>query len=333
MKKTTTSTAESNDILLSIIKNISLGIIAFNRNGRITIVNEMARVNLCIPFSLNEMENMHILECIKDKNILTDLVKDCLNNGRKSFNIRNLEYRGKQMMITGNSILNGMIITITDVTEKKESEKAMLKALIKGQEDERKRIAKEIHDGLGPMLSAVKMHVQAVQSDLDTIDKNTLTKLETIYNLIDNVANDMRSLSHDLMPRIVEDFGLVEALGSISNSLANQTTKIVFTHNVDGERYAKNIELNLYRIAQELIHNAIKYSKAEKITLQLLKHTDSLILMVEDNGQGFAQKERKDFGIGLRNIETRVIAMGGIFTIDSVPDIGVTATVEIALPS
>lgn len=101
---------------------------------------------------------------------------------------------------------------------------------------------------------------------------------------------------------------------------------------MDGERFNKGIELNLYRVAQELIHKSLKYSKADKVSLQLLKHTNSLILMVEDNGDGFAHKSQKEHGIGLRNVKTRIKALGGEFTIDSVPGVGVTASIEIPLP-
>ncbi len=331
MENTKMSFTETNDILVSIISNISYGIIAFDFNGDITIVNQLAKNNLSLPFSLTDFSNKNINECIEDIQELNTIIQECLKKSRKAFKLDTIEHKGKFLMVNGNPILNGMILTIEDITEKKESEKSTLKALITGQEDERKRIAKEIHDGLGPMLSAVKMNLQSIQDDLGSVDENIWLKLESTYALIDNVANDMRNLSHDLMPRIVEDFGLVEAIGSLCKTLKNENTEIIFNHNIYEERFKRSIELNFYRITQELIHNALKYSRAKKINVQLIKHSNSLVLMVEDNGKGFDNKESKDFGIGLKNIETRVIAMGGILTLDSVPQIGVTATIEIII--
>lgn len=333
MESTKFKKNEANEILVSIIKNIPIGIIAFDLKGEITVANELAKLNLGIPYTLKELSQKNIADCISDIPHLNNIIKDCLSSDRKPFKLNNIVFQGKYLLVVGNPIISGMIVSIEDITEKKESEKVSLKALIKGQEEERKRIAKEIHDGLGPMISAIKMHVEAVQNDLNSIENDTLLKLDKTYSLIDDVANDMRSLSHDLMPKIVEDFGLAEALDSMSNNQANEKTDIIFTHNIGSERFNKNVELNLFRIAQELIHNSLKHSGAEKISLQLLKHTDSLILMVEDNGNGFSDKKKKEYyGIGLRNIKTRVKALGGVFTIDSVPKIGVTASVEITLP-
>ncbi len=327
------SFTEANDILVSIIKSLPLGIIAFDLKGTITIANKLAKTYLSIPFPLSEIPDKNIVECIDEISFLKDEVQNCLAKSRRSFVLDTVEHQNKYLSVVGNPIVNGMILTIEDITQKKESEKESLRALIRGQEKERKRIAKEIHDGLGPMLSAIRMHIEAVQNNLDALDKETVAKLDKTYELIDNVANDMRSLSHDLMPKIVEDFGLLEAIDSLSKTLMNEKTEIIFTHNMHNERFSKNIELNLFRIAQELVHNSLKHSGAEKISLQLIKHSSSLILMIEDDGSGFKDKEKMEYGIGLRNIETRVKALGGVLTIDSVPNVGVTATVEVALPA
>ncbi len=317
---------DANDILLSIIKNIRIGIIAFENDGKVLIANELAEEHLGVAFT----PQSNVIETFSILPELAHEIELSLKNGRSPFVLENLYFDNKYLDVKGNPIKQGMIISIEDVTNKIESEQYALEALLKGQEDERKRIAKEIHDGVGPMLSAVKMHVEAVQRDIGISDSKNLAKLDTTYHLIDTLANDLRSLSHDLMPKIVEDFGLVEALDYLSKNLSSESFEIEFHHNMEDVRYPKNIELNIYRIAQELVHNSLKHSGGDRVVIQLLEHSKSLVLMVEDNGKGMHVKDEQDYGLGIKNIETRVKAMGGDFIFDSVPNAGVTATIEIS---
>jgi two-component system NarL family sensor kinase len=163
---------------------------------------------------------------------------------------------------------------------------------------------------------------------------DTIMNLQSAIQLIDSMAIEMRSISHSLMPRVLEDFGLVDALENLCNKLDNTNKiKVSFLNVGVNKRCDKLVELGLYRITQELINNAIKHSKAQTIQVQLIHRSDSLMLMVEDDGIGFDLNNIKDDdeGIGLLNVESRAKAFGGDFFLDTADGRGVIATIEIPI--
>ncbi|MBN2521496.1 MAG: sensor histidine kinase, partial [Bacteroidales bacterium] len=199
---------------------------------------------------------------------------------------------------------------------------------------ERKRIAREIHDGIGPLLSTIKIYLESASDDLKEGKNNKVfEKIANITQMIDSVAIDIRSISHDLMPRVLEDFGLVAALENLCDKM-NKLNKInvtFYTSGINGR--FKKLEFGIYRIAQELMNNAFKHSEAKNLTLQLIQHKNSIVLMTEDNGIGFdlVKITKENTGIGLKNVEARVKALGGILDIDTAIGRGVTTTIEIPI--
>ncbi|MFT6021889.1 MAG: two-component system NarL family sensor kinase, partial [Saprospiraceae bacterium] len=202
-----------------------------------------------------------------------------------------------------------------------------------GQEQERHRLAQEIHDGIGPMMSTIRLNLDAVKRDLGDIPEKTLNKVNAMGDLIQNIATDIRQISHDLMPSALIDFGITEALNSLSQKI-NQSEMLTvnFYHIGIKKRLERRVEVNLYRIVQELLNNAIKYAKAKTINIQLVQRDNMIVLTVEDDGIGFDQNKIDEFlenGIGLRNINTRVTSLNGLFSIDTQKGKGVMSTIEI----
>ena len=179
------------------------------------------------------------------------------------------------------------------------------------------------------------LHLDAVRSELSDLPEKALKKIEIMAELIHEVANDIRSISHALMPGALLDLGLVATLENLCQK-ANESEKVQVNFYSSGisEQLSKKLTLGIYRITQELLNNAFKYARARTINVQLIRHPNSILLTVEDDGVGFEKSDLSRLvnnGIGLRNIQSRSRALGGRFNIDSKKGRGVFATVEIPL--
>jgi signal transduction histidine kinase len=268
--------------------------------------------------------------------LLHEKLNRFLEKKRESFNIDLMGINERYIGVKGFSIKSGFICIINDVTILKEMETGSIQSIIAGQERERRRIGREIHDGIGPLLSYSKLELDAfldeyVEQNKDIPDE----KLMNIRSTLDTITNDLRALSHHLIPRLLEEFGLFSAFNNLTTKLNNSLkSKVEFYCNFTSEtRFNSDLELNLYRCGQELVNNIVKHAKASEILVQLIKHDQSIILMVEDDGVGFEQNAQNmhSYGIGLTNIQTRVRTLNGEFIIESIENKGTTASIEIPI--
>lgn len=202
------------------------------------------------------------------------------------------------------------------------------------QEEERHRIAREIHDGLGQMLTAIKFNLEILE---DTVQANNeeRERIRDMKELLDSVMKEARELSYNLMPSVLEDFGLVPALQLLTEQYGNRTgiKTTFYAHGLDG-RVDPQIEVGLYRIAQESFNNISKHAHATEVNLQIIRHDNVLRMMVEDNGSGMVVPQMRvsgKNGIGLVSMRERAASFGGTFMIDSTPGSGTTLNVEIPL--
>ncbi|MEX2363747.1 MAG: ATP-binding protein, partial [Balneolaceae bacterium] len=182
-------------------------------------------------------------------------------------------------------------------------------------------------------LAAANMNLDAMKDEVPSISKKKQAQFAKGLNLLKHAINETSSISHNLMPRVVEDYGLVLALEAlIDNYKNNSDTVISFFQNVNSIKLDKELEFNLYRIAQEGISNAVKYAKPNNISVQLIVDTLDLILTIDDNGVGF-DYESPNFspGLGLQTIKTRVGALNGYFEVESTPGKGTFLNVIIPL--
>jgi len=205
-----------------------------------------------------------------------------------------------------------------------------LKAVLDGQENERRRIARELHDGVGQTLAGIKLNWESISETMKTHEK--YTKLETLSTMLDGAAGEVRTISHQMMPKELEQFGLVAALDSmLQKSFSNNEIRFKFEHLGLEDRLPSRIELSLFRISQELVSNALKHAEAKQIDLQLLHRNNFCVLMVSDDGKGFEKGSVHSRGIGLMNIESRVQSISGNLNIESKPDEGTTFTIRIPI--
>ncbi|PQJ14354.1 hypothetical protein BST99_00070 [Aureicoccus marinus] len=183
---------------------------------------------------------------------------------------------------------------------KKEHQIKTLESLIQGEEKERFRIARELHDGVNGDLSAIKFKLSALS------DKENPAIGEAVA-MIDDSCKQVRAISHNLVPPSLENFNLVEALEEyIENTNGIHQPEIDFQHLGEHPRLSKNAEINIFRIVQELVVNALKHAEAQQINVQLSCREEEIQLTVEDDGKGFDTSAQNKSGIGLSNIQSRV---------------------------
>lgn len=194
-------------------------------------------------------------------------------------------------------------------------------------ENERRRIAADLHDEVGPLLSAVKLQINNVEGT-DDMDRELIHKSSTH---IDDIIRKMREISNDLLPNVLVRKGLVAAIDDFISKVKHASEILIeFQHN-EPIRFDTAIEVNMYRIVQEIIHNVIKHSGATQLNIQL-HLTDKLIrLATEDNGNGFDTDEvrKTKGGLGLLNLQSRTDVMSGEFHCESVKGKGTKYLFEI----
>ena len=204
--------------------------------------------------------------------------------------------------------------------------------IIDAQEKERQKVAGDLHDGLIQTLTTIA-HKTKTEIEKYKHDQQTEKTLNEIKFLIDDVIIETRNIAYRIIPPLLKEFGLVPALKNLCEQI-----KISFKINVILQEYEpkkipdKNLELTLYRIAQEALNNVVKYAHASEVLIQLIHHSNSIVLIIEDNGKGFdTMNETKWNGIGLVNIQERVNAFQGSVSINSSRDLGTEIMVEIPL--
>jgi len=211
------------------------------------------------------------------------------------------------------------------------AEKRVINAIINTEENERKRFAKDLHDGLGPLMSTVKMSLSALG---ERITDNTGTViLNNTNHLVNEAINTLKDISNNLSPHVLSNFGLSSALSAFTAKI-NQTKaiEIDFKSNMESLRLETEKEVVVYRAACELINNSIQHSGASRIEIDLNKHEKFITLQFYDNGRGFdtsslGSEDTK--GMGLSNIETRVKSVDGVFILESTPGKGTSALIKI----
>jgi signal transduction histidine kinase len=212
------------------------------------------------------------------------------------------------------------------------TEKRVLNAIINTEENERKRFAKDLHDGLGPLLSTVKMSLSSLTGRISNpSDKNILNNTN---HLVNEAINTIKDVSNNLSPHVLSNFGLASAIGAFTTKInQTKTVEIDFKTNMEGYRLESDMEVVLYRAVCELINNTLQHSGASKIDIELNKHEKFVTLHFYDNGRGFdtSTLNKEDHkGMGLSNIETRVRSVEGVFILESTPGKGTSALIKMA---
>jgi len=211
-----------------------------------------------------------------------------------------------------------------------EKQTDLLNAVFETQEGERKRLAEDLHDSVGQVLSAIKLNLHRL--DKSFVNETSQPLLADTRKLADECIGEIRNIIHNLLPPVLTDYGLLEALEGLCIKIEKTTdVKVVLKKKMDGVRFKPEIELAFYRIAQELFGNAIKHSEATVIHLTLTNEPGWLIMEVKDNGTGFNIGEVKH-GFGLKNLESRVQLINGEINIYTKPQNGTITIIRVMMP-
>jgi signal transduction histidine kinase len=216
--------------------------------------------------------------------------------------------------------------------ERNRSEKRVLNAIIQTEEKERKRFAKDLHDGLGPLLSTVKMSISAV---LNNKINNQQEILENTNVVINEAISSIKEISNNLSPHVLTNFGLVSAIKNFSHKInETKSVHIILASNMENERFDHNVETILYRATCELITNTLKHAEAKNIQLNISKHINTLTIQFHDDGQGFNPDKtltNVNSGMGFSNITSRIKSINGVFILNSSPGEGTNALIKVRL--
>lgn len=210
-----------------------------------------------------------------------------------------------------------------------EEQKLRFKSVIEAEEKERSRIAQELHDGLGQMLSTARLNVAGLEDSIIPEDKEWLDKS---LKIIDDACIEVRHISHNMMPSALIRLGLIPAIHELVNNInSSKQFKIDFNTNVK-ESLGSSLDITIYRIVQEVLNNMIKHSKADKINVGINKNDADLTINMKDNGIGFDTDKLKDSkGIGWKNIFSRVNMMDGTIKVESEPQKGTKVYINLKL--
>lgn len=236
------------------------------------------------------------------------------------------------MIITGVILIRELFYSLkrADI-ERIRAEKRVINAIIHTEENERKRFAKDLHDGLGPILSTVKMSISALTDRIK--DPSGSVILTNTNHLVNEAISAIKDISNNLSPHILSNFGLASAISAFTTKInQTKTVEIDFKSNMENERLDNEKEVVVYRAVCELINNSISHSGASRIEIELNKHEKFVTLHFYDNGRGFdvSSLTRDDLkGMGLSNIETRVKTVDGVFILESTPGKGMSALIKL----
>ncbi|MBB6462713.1 sensor histidine kinase [Flammeovirga kamogawensis] len=239
--------------------------------------------------------------------------------------------KGKAVAFSAQNVPLRIVGTMSDITERMKQEEKIVDAILETEDKERSRIAREIHDGLQQTMSTSLMSFEKVRSSVDFEEQKIYERFHMGYQYLKKAIEESRTLAHNLMPKVVSDNGIVAAIESLVSAIQpSSATVFNFDQNILENKLKLSVEMTLYRITQEAVNNVIKYANASKCNIQLLKHSDVVLLTIDDNGDGFVI-DQKEKTFGINSMRTRAESIGAYFEINSHLNKGTQILVELPL--
>jgi two-component system NarL family sensor kinase len=215
------------------------------------------------------------------------------------------------------------------LAEKTKQQEILLHNIITTQEQERKRIAQDLHDVIGTQLNIINLNLFRLQQKRESVEIFEKT-FQEVHKLLNETITTTRQISHELLPSVLDKFGLIEAIVELCDNFEDTIVALDFTYQKDDSKPSKVAELNTFRVLQELINNAIRHGESKTILINLIIKNNRLNLIVEDDGKGFDVKLKKT-GLGLSNINSRLEMIHGKMEIDSIINEGSKFYIEVRL--
>ncbi len=226
----------------------------------------------------------------------------------------------------------GEVWLVQDVTERKKMDELVISSILEAEDRERKRIAEDLHDGIGHLLATTNLLLNSIEAKAIDLDQELKELIASCHATLQKAMRENRNITANLTPLNLENENIIQTLELLfANFKSTTNIDVLFTHQMDEKYLDQNKANNLYRIAQEALNNVIKHSKATLVKVDL-SHVNELVFKMEDNGQGFNSNDLTNIkGIGLSNISNRVKAMGGKIDIVSLPESGTNLIITIPI--
>ncbi|MBN2166368.1 MAG: PAS domain S-box protein [Marinilabiliaceae bacterium] len=305
-------------------------IIIIDKQGLVIELNSNAKDN----FGINNSDECNLIDFVhpdyhqrtkrflmmlqlSEKSLFETLMKNA-DNQWKSY-----EINGHEISFLGN---NASLLILRDTTERKETEKKVLQAIIQTEESERRRFAQELHDGIGPLLSTAKLYLQWILKPNAKIDFTTA--LHKIEETLEETIMSVREVSNKLSPNTLVNFGLEAAINSILERISAASELNCKLYCDIPKRLEFDMEATIFRIIGESINNTIKHAQAKNINIQIIRGEKSVDILYQDDGKGFDVETvlNGSGGNGLANMSSRVVSMDG--TIEFKSEIGKGTTIK-----
>jgi PAS domain S-box-containing protein len=328
---------EKEEKFFNIFSHSNDGIIIYKKNKLIEANNAFLKLIDIYKTDIS-IEEVNTYLNNKFNQLITSLSEITLNNGKSIREIEVTNKNNEKKYYQLNSKLidfeneDAILSIVRDITELKHLDLKIIDAIVKTQEDEHITYARELHDGLGPNLSTLKMYIQWLSDKNNTINKDIIT--QQAIKGIDEAIIMLKEIANNLSPHILHNLGLVQAIDTFAEKIKiTQGVPIIISSNLTG-RINENFEIHLYRILMECINNSINHGKSKKIIIKFSKTDNNLQILYSDNGIGFdvekVKLEKK--GMGIYNMVNRVKIMCGDITIKSNPDIGTDIKINLNIP-
>ena len=330
---------ESEERYRELFENSKDAFYVHDMNGVYVSVNRAAEK--LAGYSRDELIGKHFSEFMTAeyaRQVQRQLQKKLESAGETTYEIEMINRKGRHVpveissrLIVERGVPVGVQGCVRDISEKKKAQEAARnysRRVIEAQEAERRRISRELHDQVGQILTAVKMNLHALQHTCS--EPETLMSIDDNLKVIDEAVDQVRDLSVDLRPLLLDDFGLVVALRWYLERQTRNTgvpAKFVSGSLDEDDRFSSELETACFRIVQEGVTNIIRHARASRISIRLERVVSDLILLITDDGAGFDARMLRAGGagvatLGLRGMEERAQAVGGTITIDSAPALG-----------
>lgn len=209
-----------------------------------------------------------------------------------------------------------------------------MQAIIKTEESERQRIARDLHDSVSQTMSAAKINLSIMGGELAFKDAGQKMRFERVVGMVDDGFKEVRTISHNMMPWALHKTGLSKVVKQFISNISNGSIDINFFSKGFDEPFNDTVELILYRVLQESVNNVLKHSGASRLDISLMRDEESISLTIEDNGKGFdANSPEFKAGMGLSNLRSRMNFLNGKVEVDSRPGIGTLVSVYVPVKS
>lgn len=338
---------ESEEYFRSIIENAQDLMLVINSDCTIRYGNPA--VFRLSGYSNNEIIGRSIYDFIHPEDVgkIRQAVDRCLNypdfSSRIEVRVQDKMATWHMMELIGrnavqNPAVHGIIVNMRDISETKAFQQELeyyARRIIEVQEEERKRVSRELHDDTAQSLAIIKMEIESLLTSGEIQSEKMLTRLSQLRDNVDRTIQDIRRYSHELRPGILDYFGLEDALEQMAAEIAERFgLDIQFDITGEVRRLTEDVELALFRIAQEAVNNICKHAEATSAVMGLTYYPDKVRMVIADNGKGFSVKLKNGTprirgSLGLLGMRERAHLIGADLNIESSPGRGTRVSVEV----